>query len=90
MAETRTERWTKGRLVLRALSDADAFVSARDLHALLERGEKPVGLATIYRHLHTLVASGEAEAVRTAQGELFRARPSATTPHVHLVCDTCG
>lgn len=76
--------------VLQALVRARTFIGAQDLHRALEESGVPVGLATVYRHLHALVSDGSAEAVRTAQGELFRAAVDSPALHLHLVCDTCG
>lgn len=76
--------------VMAALADQGAFVSAQHLHGvLLERGTG-IGLATVYRALADMAASGRADSLQSAEGEsLFR----ACTPgehHHHLICRSCG
>jgi len=74
------------RAVLEALRRAHGPVSAKDLHARLDR---PVGLATVYRALQGLVDSGRVDVFRRESGEaLFRL--CNPVHHHHLVCRRCG
>ena len=74
------------RAVLEALRRAHGPVSAKDLHARLDRG---VGLATVYRALQGLVDSGRVDVFRRESGEaLFRL--CNPVHHHHLVCRRCG
>jgi Fur family ferric uptake transcriptional regulator len=74
------------RAVLEALRRAHGPVSAKDLHARLDRG---VGLATVYRALQGLVDSGRVDVFRRQSGEaLFRL--CNPVHHHHLVCQRCG
>jgi Fur family ferric uptake transcriptional regulator len=72
--------------VLDALRRAPEPLSARDLHAGLDR---PVGLATVYRALQGLVDAGRVDVFRRESGEaLFRL--CNPVHHHHLVCQCCG
>jgi Fur family ferric uptake transcriptional regulator len=74
------------RAVLEALRRAHGPVSAKDLHARLDRG---VGLATVYRALQGLVDTGRVDVFRRESGEaLFRL--CNPVHHHHLVCQRCG
>ncbi|WP_432514101.1 Fur family transcriptional regulator [Kineococcus sp. SYSU DK001] len=73
-----------------ALDEADAFLSAQDLHARLrERGEN-VGLATVYRALQVLAEDGDVDVLRTDDGGEAVYRRCSTGHHHHLVCRRCG
>jgi Fur family ferric uptake transcriptional regulator len=73
-----------------ALDTQDAFVSAQQLHSALREEGTGIGLATVYRALGDLAASGEADSLQSTEGEaLYR----ACTPgqhHHHLICRQCG
>lgn len=72
-----------------ALADVDEFRSAQDIYAALRAAGDRVGLATVYRALQSLAESGEADVLRTPDGEsVYRA--CSRTHHHHLVCRTCG
>jgi Fur family ferric uptake transcriptional regulator len=76
--------------VSEALSRADGFRSAQDLHEQLRRNGDAVGLATVYRHLQALVDAGQVDVLRPGDGEaVFRACPTDGHHH-HLVCRSCG
>ncbi|BBB01182.1 putative metal uptake regulation protein [Actinacidiphila reveromycinica] len=78
------------RVLLRALIDADGFVSAQSLHAAVLAEGVHVGLSTVYRTLAALGAAGLVDVVRDAGGErLFRHRPSQEHRH-YLMCRACG
>lgn len=76
-------------LVRRALSSAEGFVSARQLHDRLIDEGTPIGLATVYRQLNALAQSGHAGTIAVAGGQLFRACEPGHHHH-HLVCESCG
>ncbi|HUO37352.1 MAG TPA: transcriptional repressor [Mycobacterium sp.] len=90
-ARRRRRPTAQQRAVLDALGRSDHFRSAQQLHH--ELGEHPairVGLATVYRILHTLADQHIAETQRGEDGEiLYRLR---TTPdhHHYLLCRRCG
>jgi Fur family ferric uptake transcriptional regulator len=86
-AEAVSRRTRQRSAIVALLGEADIFRSAQDLHELL-RGEA-VGLATVYRVLHTLAAAGEADVVRMARGELPYGR-CGPGHHHHLICRSCG
>ncbi|NAZ85792.1 Fur family transcriptional regulator [Kineococcus indalonis] len=87
---TPARRSTRQRSAVSALLDeADAFLSAQELHARLrERGDS-VGLATVYRALQALAEDGDVDVLRTDDGEAVYRRCS-TGHHHHLVCRSCG
>lgn len=72
------------------LADRDGFTSAQDLHAELRRRGSAVGLATVYRHLQSLVDAGAADVLRTPAGESAYRICGTTAHHHHLVCRVCG
>jgi len=87
MAQRNT--WQRER-VRTALSDARGFVSAQDLHASLREDNTGIGLATVYRALATLSASGEADQLQSPEGEAIYRACSSTGHHHHLICRSCG
>ena len=87
MAQRNT--WQRER-VREELSDAPGFVSAQTLHATLREANTGIGLATVYRALAGLAASGEADSLQSPEGEaLYRACRSEGHHH-HLICRSCG
>lgn len=87
MAQRNT--WQRER-VRTALSDARGFVSAQDLHASLRDDNTGIGLATVYRALATLAASGEADQLQSPDGEAIYRACSSDGHHHHLICRSCG
>ncbi|MDR1355576.1 MAG: transcriptional repressor [Propionibacteriaceae bacterium] len=82
-----TARSSRGRqLVGNALQQCREFVTAQQLHAMLDQ---QLGLATVYRNLQALVAAGKADTVRTDSGEVAY-RHCSTEHHHHLICRDCG
>ncbi|WP_299089754.1 Fur family transcriptional regulator [uncultured Microbacterium sp.] len=81
--------WQRDR-VRTALGDAAGFVSAQDLHAALRTDNTGIGLATVYRALATLAASGEADQLQSPEGEAIYRACSSTGHHHHLICRSCG
>ncbi|MFH8252795.1 Fur family transcriptional regulator [Microbacterium sp. B2969] len=76
--------------VREALADARGFVSAQSLHATLRDEDSPIGLATVYRALAGLAASGDADTLQSPEGEsLYRACVTRGHHH-HLICRSCG
>ncbi|CAN7446909.1 transcriptional repressor [Microbacterium sp. LjRoot45] len=87
MAQRNT--WQRDR-VRAALSDTQGFVSAQDLHAALRDDNTGIGLATVYRALATLAASGEADQLQSPEGEAIYRACSSDGHHHHLICRNCG
>lgn len=73
-----------------ALGDGERFVSAQDLHASLRDAGSPIGLATVYRALADLAAEGEADSLRSAEGEALYRACLTQEHHHHLICRDCG
>ncbi|MCL2317222.1 MAG: transcriptional repressor [Actinomycetia bacterium] len=76
-------------LVRTGLAETSGFVSAQDLHARLLAAGHRIGLATVYRALAWLAGRGEADTVRTSDGETAY-RHCSPTHHHHLICRACG
>lgn len=87
MAQRNT--WQRDR-VRAALADTQGFVSAQDLHAALRDENTGIGLATVYRALATLAASGEADQLQSPEGEAIYRACSSEGHHHHLICRGCG
>jgi Fur family ferric uptake transcriptional regulator len=87
MAQRNT--WQRER-VRDALADARGFVSAPTLHADLRQANTGIGLATVYRALAGLAASGEADSLQSPEGEALYRACSTQRHHHHLICRSCG
>jgi Fur family ferric uptake transcriptional regulator len=72
-----------------ALDAAVGFVSAQELFQVLLKGDKKIGLTTVYRALTDLVQQGEADALSSTDGET-KYRACTTDHHHHLICRKCG
>lgn len=82
--------WQRG-AVRDALGEQDGFVSAQELHhGIVANGPQPIGLATVYRALGELVASGEADSLQSPEGEVLYRACSSSGHHHHLICRECG
>ena len=81
--------WQRDR-VRSALSDAQGFVSAQDLHAALRDENTGIGLATVYRALAALATAGEADQLQSPEGEAIYRACSSDGHHHHLICRSCG
>lgn len=89
MGETvKRNTWQKS-AVKHALSEAIGFVSAQQLHLVLKNHGSSIGLATVYRALNELSASGEADSLQSSDGELLY-RACGEGHHHHLICRNCG
>ena len=87
---TTSVRATPQRAAISALLDElEDFRSAQELHAELRKRGEDMGLATVYRALQTMSASGLVDTLRTEAGESVYRRCSAQHHH-HLVCRSCG
>lgn len=87
MAQRNT--WQRER-VRDALADARGFVSAQSLHATLREDNTGIGLATVYRALAGLAASGDADSLQSPEGEALYRACSTQEHHHHLICRSCG
>lgn len=77
-------------VVRSALAGRTGFTSAQDLHTELRNQGERVGLTTVYRRLQLLADSGEADVLRTSDGELVYRLCETGAHHHHLVCRVCG
>ena len=83
-------RTTKQRReIVELLDSTDAFLTAQEIHELLQSHGSSIGLATVYRNLASLVERSEVDAVTAISGET-RYRSCSTQHHHHLTCSTCG
>lgn len=80
--------WQKD-AVLHALSEAQGFVSAQQLHQTLKQHGSSIGLATVYRALTSLVENGKADTLLNNEGESLY-RDCSLEHHHHLICRKCG
>jgi len=76
--------------VAQALTRADGFRSAQDLHAAMRAGGEEVGLTTVYRTLTALAEQGAVDVLRTDDGEQVFRQCARGDHHHHLVCRSCG
>jgi Fur family ferric uptake transcriptional regulator len=84
-----TRLWPRNRrAVFQALLDSQCSVSAQRLHFIMRTNGVNIGLATVYRALHALVASGHAEVILSSNGtQLFCSAAEGQT--YCLVCRDC-
>jgi Fur family ferric uptake transcriptional regulator len=87
MASARSTRQRKA--VADLLAERADFRTAQQLHAELRQRGEAVGLATVYRNLALLVASGEVDTLQHGDGEV-RYRLCSPQHHHHLVCRNCA
>lgn len=87
MAQRNT--WQRER-VREALAQARGFVSAQSLHATLREADTGIGLATVYRALAGLAASGDADSLQSPEGEALYRACETQSHHHHLICRECG
>jgi Fur family transcriptional regulator, ferric uptake regulator len=80
-----SRRTGQRRAIVSALREADAALTAQELHRRVEG----VGLATVYRNLQRLAEEGHAEAVRRDTGEQAFLLCGGGHHH-HLTCRVCG
>lgn len=83
-------RNTQQRALIEAeLAESRDFVSAQQLHTRLRESGNSVGLATVYRNLNDLAASGAADTIQMNGSEQMY-RYCGDEHHHHLVCVDCG
>jgi Fur family ferric uptake transcriptional regulator len=85
-----SRRPTRQRTAVAAVLDgANEFITAQELHARLREHGEAVGLATVYRTVQAMAASGEVDVLRGDDGEASYRR-CGPSHHHHLVCRRCG
>jgi Fur family ferric uptake transcriptional regulator len=76
-------------MIVEALAHAGGHVTAEEIYAQVSDRVQTVNIATVYRTLDLLVATG-----LTSRIDLWDGRVVYTTaqhgPHIHLVCRCCG
>ncbi len=86
---TTTRNTVQRREVIGVLSRLQGFVSAQELHTLIERDGGRIALATVYTQLKRLVVNGEVDVVMTDRGEsalsTMRRRVTPSSPFVSRV-----
>lgn len=91
MAGARTGRATRQRDAVReSLRGTEGFVSAQELHHRLRRSGSDIGLSTVYRQLHRLADSGDADVVVSERDEALYRMCVSDEHHHHLICRQCG
>lgn len=78
------------RAVWAALTSLEDFVSAQDLHRILEDRGESVSLATVYRVLQAHQEEGYLDVLRPDDGEAIYRLCEREDHHHHLVCYRCG
>ena len=73
-------------------TQSDSALTAADLAEHLRHSGVPVGLATIYRQLEKLEATGHIHKITTEEGALYQYCPHSAPSHscFLLRCETCG
>jgi Fur family ferric uptake transcriptional regulator len=89
MAESKRRNTRQKDAVRHTLGETVGFVSAQQLHQVLKNHGSTIGLATVYRALADLAASGDADALQSKDGELLY-RACTNGHHHHLICRVCG
>ncbi|MCI6583592.1 MAG: transcriptional repressor [Mobiluncus sp.] len=76
--------------VLHAVRGEKDFLSAADVFTKLKTAGETVGLATVYRNLASLAASGVLDQLRSPDGTMMYRECGVAHHHHHLVCRNCG
>jgi Fur family transcriptional regulator, ferric uptake regulator len=77
-------------VLARAAGRASGTLTAEDLAARARREDSRIGLATVYRAIPAMLASGWLERVGSRDGHALYAHCAAAEHHHHLVCTGCG
>jgi len=88
MAIRPTPANTRQQKLLEELEHCGDEMSGQQLHRALQEGAKPMGLATVYRHLRLLQQQGLVRCRHLPNGEALYA-PLNRDRH-HLTCVDCG
>jgi Fur family ferric uptake transcriptional regulator len=79
------------RSVVELLGRQNCCLSAHEIHHLLRRARRPVGIASVYRALEALVELRLVKRVDAGDGiARFEATSADGEHHHHLVCRDCG
>jgi Fur family ferric uptake transcriptional regulator len=77
--------------VIELLAAEDCCLSAREIARELDRRDREVGLASVYRALELLVELGLVQRLETGEGPSRYERLSpGGEHHHHAVCESCG
>lgn len=76
--------------ILNALKDADAFLTAAEIHSALQRSGFRAGLSTVYRSLEMLAEKGEVDVIRHDEGSARYRMCREDSHHHHLRCRVCN
>jgi Fur family transcriptional regulator, ferric uptake regulator len=88
---SRNEYVTRAREQIAAiLGREQRFLSAAEIHRLLERDGARVALSTIYRNLEHLQNKGEVTARAEPDGETRYMPCEPKRHHHHAICSACG
>lgn len=91
MTQTPPRRTRQRTAVAEVLDGLAEFRTAQDLHDLLRQRGESIGLATVYRSLQAMAEAGEADTIRTPDGQAaYRSCGQGTGHHHHLICRQCG
>lgn len=91
MTLNKEPRITKQRLAItKILTETTDFVSAQQLHQLINQTNHNVSLATVYRTLQNMGEEKQLDILRNQDGELIYRRCASKKHHHHLICCTCG
>lgn len=79
------------RAVIDVLARHDCLMTANDILAELQRSERRIGFATVYRALETLTDLGLVRRVDAGTGSAaYEPVDPSGDHHHHVVCDRCG
>ncbi|NNN03041.1 MAG: transcriptional repressor [Acidimicrobiaceae bacterium] len=76
-------------VVLLVVGGSTGFVSAQEVYSHARESGSPIGLATVYRVLKSLVDAGKVELTFDDQGQA-RYCARGETHHHHATCRQCG
>tara|TARA_B100000700_G_scaffold141167_1_gene157156 strand:- start:1324 stop:1725 length:402 start_codon:yes stop_codon:yes gene_type:complete len=88
MNKSKPEITKRQQQLLNELKECSDELSGQELHRQLHKGEKVMGLTTVYRNLQILVKQGLIRSRHLPNGEVLYA-PVERDIH-HLTCVSCG
>lgn len=81
-------RYSKQRdLIYKVLKESKKHLTAEELHKLVKKQDRNIGLGTVYRNLGILADQGMIQKLTLTDKALYEADDR---PHHHLICKYCG
>src|SRR3989344_453976 len=74
-------------VILEEISSMKSFFNAEELYSTVQKRDKSIGIATVYRHLNRLKRAGKIHAYLCKRKTIYS---SSLENHCHFICKQCG